>query len=99
MEGSSLAGRAAAAPPCLSDSLCVRLPDSDGAVSTCQLLQKFEKHGEVSRVELVDGRIFGERSALVSYFDARAANKARLALGEACTLAPSHGHRVLRLLG
>jgi len=99
MTGSTLLGRTASALPCLTDSLCVRLPDFDGAMSTCQLLQEFEKYGEVSRVELDDGHIFGERRALVSYFDVRAAEQARIALGDACALAPSHGHRVLRLLG
>lgn len=99
MTVSSLAGRTASAPPYLTDSLRVRLPESAGAPSTCQLLQEFEKYGEVSRVELVDGHCFSDRNALVSYFDARAAEQARAALGDACTPAPSHGHRVLRLLG
>lgn len=103
MKGSALMGRMAPAPPYLTDSLCVRLPDSDSVVSTCHLLQELEKHGEVSRVEVLvegaGGESPGERNALVSFFDVRAAEQAQMALGDICAPSPSHGHRVLRLLG
>merc|ERR1719188_204205 len=89
-----------------TDSLHIRLPRLGDAVSTCKLLQEFEKYGNVSRVELVDGDDHKDgtagseqRCALVSFFDTRAADRAREALGDACSPAPSHGHRMLRLLG
>jgi hypothetical protein len=66
-------------------------------------MKELEEYGEVSRVELLvdvaSGDGFAERSALVSYFDVRAAEQARTALGDICAPSPSHGRRVLRLLG
>lgn len=93
-----------------TDSFLIRIPD--GAKSTCELLTDLQQYGDVSRVEwtcagsgggkkVADGGSASDnpRSVLVSYFDVRAAERAKIALGHACEPAAAYGHRTLRLLG
>uniref|UniRef100_A0A7S0ALJ3 Uncharacterized protein n=1 Tax=Pyrodinium bahamense TaxID=73915 RepID=A0A7S0ALJ3_9DINO len=76
----------------VTNSLRVTFPESEAPLSMAPVCRELSRFGEVARLEMPPD---GQLSAVVSYYDVRAATRAREGLGDRCTLEPEYGDRIV----
>lgn len=80
-----------------TNSLNVLFPaDEARSLSVATAYEELSPYGEVARLEVPPGR---RTTAVVSFYDLRAAARAAAALGDRCTEAPQYGERTVLLRG
>jgi len=79
-----------------TNSVCVSFDGVGHNLTADAALVKLEVFGDISKVDV---RPEPEAAIVVSYFDVRAALKAKDTFGSACSFEPQHGQRAIRLLG